>query len=173
MNIFYRQVTGGNIRKMNEQQYKPAWRSFYQHFFTMVACLAVASMISVNLSAKYQKWLWLVFLGAITCIVCNMVYKRNSVLLIVKSDKVALDRGIIGRQSIEISTRSIRTIKVNQSIMQRIFNVGDVRVASSGTDEYEISALNMPNPHEIRQAMQMNERAAAKEEEHGKAESKT
>jgi len=165
---------------MNEQKFKPAWRCFYRHFFVMVICLVVVLVVSVKwLPAEYQKWLWLLFIAAITYTVCDMAYKRNSVLLIVKPDGIALERGIIGRQSIEISTRNIRTIQVNQSVMQRILNVGAVCVASSGTEGYEISALNMPSPHEIRQTIQTNERAVAKkakdvkeEEEHENVDNK-
>ena len=159
---------------MNEQTFKPAWRSFYWHFFTMIVCLAAASIISVKwLPAEYQKWLWIVFAAAVAYTVCNMAYKRNSVLLMVKPDKISLERGIMGRQSIEIATRNIRTIQVNQSIVQRMLNVGDIRVASSGTDAYEISVYNMPSPHEIREAMHVNERVAVEEEEQGKSENKT
>ena len=151
---------------MNEQKFKPAWRGFYRHFFAMIACLIVASIISVKwFPAGYQKWLWLVFVVVVAYIACDMAYRRNSVLLVVRPDEIALERGVIGRQSIEISMRSIRTIKVNQSVMQRLLNVGDIRVASSGTDEYEISAFNMLNPHGIKEAMQANERAAVEENE--------
>ena len=150
---------------MNEKKFKPAWKGFYRHMFAMAACLIVTLTISVNLPAKYQKWLWFVFVAAAAYAACDMAYKRNSVLLVVRPDGVALERGIIGRQTIEISSRNIRTIKVNQSIIQRILNVGDIRVASSGTDDYEITALNMPAPYEIREIMQINERTAVKEKE--------
>jgi len=172
---------GGKYREMNEQKFKPAWRSYYRHFFVMVACFVAVLVISIKwLPDGFQKWLWLLFLTAVAYIACNMAYKRNSVLLIVRPDGIALERGIIGRQSIEISMRNIRTIQVNQSVMQRILNVGAVCVASSGTEGYEISALNMPSPHEIRQVIQINERSASKEaknakekeEEHEKGENK-
>ena len=151
---------------MNEQKFKPAWRGFYRHFFIMLACLTVTLIISVKwLPIGYQKWLWFVFVVAVTYVACNMAYKRNSVMLIVRSTEIALERGLIGRQSIEICTRNIRTIKVNQSIMQRMLNVGDICVASSGTDDYEIAAFNMPSPHEIKEIVQANERIAFKEGE--------
>ena len=159
---------------MSEQKFKPAWRSFYRHFLIMAVYLVAALVISVKwLPAGYQKWLWLLFTAAVAYTACDMAYKRNSVLLIVRPDGIAIERGIIGRQSIEISMRNIRTIQVNQSVMQRIMNVGAVCVASSGTEGYEISALNMPGPHEIRQVVQLNERAAAKktkENEHENGE---
>ena len=153
---------------MNEQKFKPAWKGFFGHFFVIIACFAATLTISVKwLPARYQMWLWLIFAAVAACAACDMIYKRHSIQLIVKTDEIALELGLVGRQCIEISIRNIRTIKVNQSVIQRILNVGDIRVASSGTDEYEISAFNMPNPHEIKEAMQANERAVVKEGEHG------
>ena len=145
---------------MNEQKFKPAWRGFYRHYFAMIACLVVVSIISVKWLG-YQKWLWFAAAAAVIYVACDMAYRRNSVLLTVRPEEIALERGLIGRQSIEIGVRNIRTIKVNQSVMQRILNVGDIRVASSGTDKYEICAFNMPSPHEIREGIQVNERTAA------------
>jgi uncharacterized membrane protein YdbT with pleckstrin-like domain len=94
----------------------------------------------------------------------NMTYRRFRVMLIVKSDKIALEKGFIGRQSIEINTKNVKTIQVTQSVMQRILDTGDILVASSGTDEYEIIVPNMPNPHVIRDIMQKRERAHGSEE---------
>ena len=149
---------GDEIRIMDEQIFKPAWRSFYKQIFVMIACFALVSVISVKwMPAEYQTWLCFVFAAVVAYIVCSMVYRRSSVMLIAKQDEITLERGLIARQSIQVSTRNIRTIKVNQSVAQRILNVGDIHVTSSG-DEYEISVFNMPNPHEIKEAIQANER---------------
>lgn len=147
---------------MSEQKYKPAWRSYYWHILAMVACLVLVSMVSAKagLTAGYQKGLWIFFLLFIICAAGDMILRRSKVALIVKPDEITLEQGLIGRHSIEISTKSIRTIQVRQSVLQRMLNVGDILIASAGTDGYEISAINMPDPHVIRDAMQVHERAA-------------
>ena len=146
---------------MNEQSFKPAWRSFYWHILAMIACLVVVALVSAkaNLSPGYQKGLWIFFCVFIVCAAGDMMIRRMKVMLIVKPDEIALELGLVGRHSVEISTKNIRTIQVKQSVMQRLLNVGDILVASAGTDNYEIYAGNMPDPHTIRNLMQVHERA--------------
>ncbi len=151
---------------MNEQSFKPAWRSFYWHILAMVACLVVVALVSAKtaLTPGYQKGLWIFFFAFIVCAAGDMTTRRMKVMLVVKPDEIALEQGLVGRHSVEISTKNIRTIQVNQSIMQRILNVGDILVASAGTDNYEIYAANMPDPHTIRNLMQVHERAPENDE---------
>ena len=154
---------------MNEQRFRPAWKGLYRDYFVMIAFFVAVTVMSVYFG--FHKWLWHALMAAIFYIACIAIYKRNSILLIVNSDKITLERGIMARQSIEISTRNIRTIQVNQSIMQRLLNVGDICVASSGTDVYEITAPAMPNPKEIRDILHLSERSDTDKEENEEPES--
>ena len=156
---------------MNEQKFRPAWRSFYRHFLAMIACLAVVAMVSLkaNLTPGYQKGIWFFFLVFVAAVLADMVYRRFRVMLVVRPDEIALEDGLIGRHSTEISTKNIRTIQVKQDLIQRVLNVGDISVASSGTDGYEILIPNMPAPQDIRNMMQVHERAAIADEGDKKA----
>lgn len=146
---------------MNEHSFKPAWRSFYWHIAAMIACLVVVATVSAKaeLTPGYHKGLWIFFFVFIVCAVGDILVRRLKVTLIVKPDEIALEQGLIGRHSIEISTKNIRTIQVKQSVIQRLLNVGDILVASAATDGYEIHIANMPDPNTIRNLMQAHERA--------------
>jgi uncharacterized membrane protein YdbT with pleckstrin-like domain len=149
--------------KSTGQKYRPAWRSFYKHMAAMVACLVLATVLSVKLSLawSYQKWLWIFFLVFVLYVSLDMVCRRFRVVLIVAPDEIAMEEGLIGRHSVEISTKSIRSIQVRQRVMQRILKTGSIIVTSSGDNE-EISVSDMPNPYAIREAMQTYERAPEK-----------
>jgi uncharacterized membrane protein YdbT with pleckstrin-like domain len=150
---------------VNDEKFRPQWKSFYWHIVGMVACLVVVLVVSVKggeLTSNYQTGIWLFFLVFVAAAVAHMAYLRLCVTLIVKADEVALEKGFIKRYSIEISTKNIRTIQVNQSIIQRMLNIGDIKVASAGTGEYEISAANLPNPYAIRDKIQKYERSDKK-----------
>ncbi|MDR1873787.1 MAG: PH domain-containing protein [Synergistaceae bacterium] len=146
---------------MSEQIFKPAWKAFYKHFLTMALCFIV--VVSASVKWTWGKGWWLFGLLCILCAAGDMLARRSRLTFIVKPDEIALEQGIIGRHSIEISTRSIRTIQVRQNLMQRILNVGDILVASSGTEEYEIRAVNLPNPHAIRDKIQAYGRAPGRD----------
>ena len=157
---------------LESHTYKPAWRSFYLHIVAMIACLVLVILISVKvtLTLIYQKVLWW-FLGLfVLAALLDMAVKRLSTTLIVRPDEVALEKGILKRESIEIGARSIRTVQVTQGIVQRMLNIGDISIASSGTDNYEIRIANMPSPHEIRNQIQDRERAEDKQADANKAE---
>lgn len=131
------------------------------HILAMVACLVLVTLIAlkVSLAPGYQKVLW-GFLAVFVLIAFgDMFLKRLGTALIVRPDEIAFEKGILKRESIEIGMRSIRTVQVSQGIMQRLLNVGNISVASSGTDNYEIYVANMPSPHEIRNQIQDRERA--------------
>ncbi|MDR1730573.1 MAG: PH domain-containing protein [Synergistaceae bacterium] len=141
-----------------KQVFKPAWRSFYWHILGMIAAFVIAVAISVK-KPDWWEITWIAFAGVVVLLAADMVIRRLRVALSVSPDEVALEEGIISHHSIEISTRSIRTIQVRQNVIQRILNIGNIQIASSGTEEYEICISNLPSPHAIRDIMQRYERA--------------
>ena len=152
----------GKAVTMNaEHVYKPAWRSFYSHITAMIACFVLVVLIAVKvpLEPVYTKVLWGLWALFTLVALGDMLFKRLSIALIVRADEVALEKGILKRESIEIGMRSIRTVQVTQRIIQRLLNIGDISIASSGTDNYEIHIANMPSPHDIRNQIQSRERA--------------
>ncbi|MDR1622978.1 MAG: PH domain-containing protein [Synergistaceae bacterium] len=156
-------------QKFTEQRYRPPWRSFFWHAAAMVILLIAAVFFSVK-GYFSGSVIWGLFLILVLYAVGDMVYRRFRVMLIVKSDEIALEKGFIGRHSIEISTKNIKTIQVKQSVIQRILDTGDILVASPGTDDYEIIVTNMPSPHAIRDIMQKRERAHDNEENSSSSE---
>ena len=69
--------------------------------------------------------------------------------LVIKSDEIVWNHGLINKQYTEINMGSVRTVRVNQSILQRIMNAGDVTVFTSG-DIPELEVRGLPNPGAIR-----------------------
>ena len=145
---------------VEKHDYQPAWRSFYWHILLMAAVFIVACVISLmgSWGFKGQMILWLIVLVVLLGIFVHMATRRMGVVLSVRHDEVALDTGIFKRKSIEISYSSLRTVEVTQTILQRLLNLGDLSIASSGTGGYEIVVPNMPNPNAIRNEIQAHER---------------
>lgn len=127
----------------------------------MIACFILAVLIAVKipLESVYTKVLWGLWALFTLVTLGDMLLKRLSTALIVRPDEVALEKGILKRESIEIGMRSIRTVQVTQGIIQRLLNIGDISIASSGTDNYEIHTTNILSPHDVRNQIQSHERA--------------
>src|SRR5258705_8645754 len=58
--------------------------------------------------------------------------------------RVVHKTGFIKRQSIEMSLDKIASVNVDQTILGRIFNYGDVKISSVGDAEEEIRMLTSP-----------------------------
>ena len=70
--------------------------------------------------------------------------------LIIKEDEIVWTHGWLNKQYTEINMSSVRTVRVNQSIWQRIMGAGDVTVFTSG-DLPEVVIRGLPNPDLIRE----------------------
>lgn len=63
--------------------------------------------------------------------------------------EVLLERGLLSKQRTEIALSSIRSVRITQTLGQRMFDVGHVELFSAG-DVAEIAIKNMPRPGRIR-----------------------
>ncbi len=63
--------------------------------------------------------------------------------------EVLMEKGLLSKQRTEIALSSIRSVRITQTLGQRIFDVGHVELFSAG-DYAEIAIKNMPNPDRIR-----------------------
>ncbi|MBQ9526102.1 MAG: PH domain-containing protein [Fretibacterium sp.] len=140
--------------------YKPAWKSFYRHIALMVLIFAAALAITIwaPLGGKWKGLLWAVAVAAMVVIFLHMALKRIGSVLIVRDEEIAYESGILKRKSTEIGLTSIRTVLVDQTLVQRILNIGDLSIASSGTEAYEVQIKNMPAPYAIRDDIQARSR---------------
>ncbi|MBR1672629.1 MAG: PH domain-containing protein [Fretibacterium sp.] len=140
--------------------YKPAWRSYYRHIALMLLIFVAMCALTLwsPLSGKLKGILWAVALAAMLVIFLNMMVKRIGSILIVRNEEIAYEKGILKRNSTEIGLTSIRTVLVTQTLVQRILNIGDISIASSGTEAYEVQIENMPAPYAIRDDIQARSR---------------
>ncbi len=67
----------------------------------------------------------------------------------IKEDELIWTHGLLNKQYVEISMGSVRTVRINQSLMQRMMNAGDVTIFTSG-DAPELVVRGLPDPDAIR-----------------------
>lgn len=63
--------------------------------------------------------------------------------------EVLMERGLLSKQRTQVALSSIRSVRITQSLAQRIFDVGNVELFSAG-DYAEIAVKSMPRPGVIR-----------------------
>ena len=69
--------------------------------------------------------------------------------LLIKEDEVVWTHGLLSKQYVEINMSSIRTVRVGQTLLQRMLNAGKIEIFTAG-DAPELTINGMPNPDKIR-----------------------
>ena len=70
--------------------------------------------------------------------------------LTVTNERVTFKTGILAKNIREIFLSDIRSIQIDQTFQQRIFNTGKVEISSAATADAEISISGIPNPYEVK-----------------------
>lgn len=69
--------------------------------------------------------------------------------LTITTKRTILRRGLIAKNTTEVQHDDVRNIQVEQNMYQRLVNVGDVAVSSSGQDDLEINVDGVPEPDQL------------------------
>ncbi len=102
------------------------WRA---HPFLTILTLGIATLI-----------LWLRNLG-------NRLYITNK--------RTILRRGFFSKSTTEVLHDHVRNVQVDQTFLNRIFNVGTIGISSSGQEGIEIIAHSIPRPNEVKKTIDL------------------
>jgi len=72
--------------------------------------------------------------------------------LTVTDERVYVERGVFNKERVEIELHSIRTVRVDQTLVDRIFNCGVLKIYTAG-DEPELQQKGLPDPERLRAAL--------------------
>jgi len=78
--------------------------------------------------------------------------KCQATSLTITDNELLYEKGILSKERLAVSLRHVRLVQVNQIFLNRIFGVGEVIIATAG-DEPEFSVGELPEPHEVREAI--------------------
>jgi len=73
-------------------------------------------------------------------------------LLTVGEERILLSRGVFAKERVEIELSSIRTVEIDQTFVDRIFNVGILKIYTAG-DDPELTQGGLPDPARLRSAL--------------------
>lgn len=76
----------------------------------------------------------------LACLTDRLEIRRNEILW---------THGLLSKNYTEINMNSIRTVRVHQSLLQRILDAGDLVIFTTG-DEPELAVRGLPHPNDIR-----------------------
>jgi len=76
--------------------------------------------------------------------------RTRSERLTVTTEELRYEQGILSRTHNEVRLSGIRSVRVRQSLFQRVFGTGDIEVFTAG-DAPEVTVRGIPDPHEVRE----------------------
>ena len=91
----------------------------------------------------------LVPVGIGIIILLTWYLKCKATRLEIGNGEITLEQGLLSKDRTELDMTTVRTVKVYQSFMNRLFGVGDVSVFTAG-DAPEVFAKGMPRPQVFR-----------------------
>lgn len=77
---------------------------------------------------------------------------NRSTIVTVTDERITLRRGVFAKENIEVEVGSIRTVRVDQTFVDRIFNCGILKVFTAG-DQPDINQDGLPDPNRLRLAL--------------------
>ncbi|MDD2454392.1 MAG: PH domain-containing protein [Synergistaceae bacterium] len=95
---------------------------------------------------------WTLLLGGLLLATINIgiqEIRRRSKKLKLHIDYLVFSQGIFFTSMEKIFIQDIMTTELTKSIFERIFNLGTIKIATAGTDGYEIELKGYTNPDEI------------------------
>ena len=105
-------------------------------------------VIAGGLSSEVPQLMLVVLAGNILLWLFLFVISKTHRLVITKNE-VRYEKGILAKNRTELGLNSIRSIRIDQSFIQRVLGVATVEFYSAG-DVAEIGVKGMPDPHQIR-----------------------
>ena len=103
--------------------------------------------ISFHWTHVLIAWLFLLFMGWLVIgifLFVSMYIEKWTTERALTNRRLVIKRGLIRRQTEEMSFNRIEEVNLNQSILQRILGSGDIRVTGTGSGEVVMKNIDDP-----------------------------
>lgn len=94
-------------------------------------------------------WHWVFFFLIVPPLVAW--YRRASIVLRVFSGRITIERGVFSKCYQDYLPRDIRSIDIDQSLLARMANIGDITISTAATTEASEKIEGIPDPKAIRE----------------------
>lgn len=143
--------------------YRQSFRGFIRHYLEIAAgvVLLVAPFKVINWLfhltniVEIPEWMNTKELGTVFALVgivlivhgLRFIYSYSAIKMIFDDNGVILKKGIIAQSQVQIRFNDIKTIGMQQSIVERFLDIGTIHLDSAGTNgTVDIEFKNIRNP---------------------------
>jgi uncharacterized membrane protein YdbT with pleckstrin-like domain len=139
----------------------PSWRAVLSFYVSGVAIVAVAAAIGALVSGAAIA----ILAGAVVLAIVILagLIKRQSTRYVITSERLHIRHGILSKTTQETRVQRVQNVNTEQSLFERIMQVGTVDFDTAGTDDSEFRFVGVANPEDVVRAVDRAQRAAAAE----------
>jgi uncharacterized membrane protein YdbT with pleckstrin-like domain len=132
----------------------PSWRSIIGFYIKgLFAVLIVAFVVGVVTNIADDKTdaglVTLVAVIGVAIVVLAGFIKRIATSYTITSRRLHIKRGIISREIQETRLQRVQNVNYNQSLLQRLLQVGDVDFDTAAGDDYNFVFAGVADPDEV------------------------
>jgi uncharacterized membrane protein YdbT with pleckstrin-like domain len=136
----------------------PSWRSILGFYFKglLVSVLAgvIAGVITRITGNKVQVvWVVVVVLVVFVIVLFVGLFKRIATTYTISSQRLTIRTGILSRQLHEARLERVQNVNYQQSLLERILQVGTVTFDTAGEAGFNFSFVGVSEPHDIVQTV--------------------
>jgi uncharacterized membrane protein YdbT with pleckstrin-like domain len=118
--------------------------------YTPAILLAICALASAALAGSHAHMVGLGWLAAIAFAVAAVVafvpawFRRWTTEITVTDRRVLLKRGLIRRHTVEMNMNKIESVDVDQTLLGRLFNYGNVTIRGTGSSFEPLHMIDAP-----------------------------
>lgn len=93
--------------------------------------------------------------GACFLILAGWWFTTHGEVMQITNKRTVEKTGILSKKTSEVMHRDIRNIQIQQTLRERIFNVGKIVISSAAEEDSEIIATDIPAPQKLRDVIDL------------------
>jgi uncharacterized membrane protein YdbT with pleckstrin-like domain len=132
------------VREFALAKYRPSLWYYANTFVVAGVVIAVGARI---LYLNHDYWQFgFAAMGLGVLIFVGAIVRSRSTSWNLTSDRIVEQHGIVAKRRREMELADIRSVEVNQRVMQRLLGLGDVTIASAASADYAIRLHDISGP---------------------------
>jgi len=125
----------------------PSWRAILGFYLKGVLVAIVLGIIAKLVSSTTSVFVVVLVVLAVTLLIGFI--KRWATTYSITSRRLNIKRGIISREVQETRLERVQNVNYNQSVYQRLMQIGDVDFDTAATDDYDFVFYGVANPADV------------------------
>ena len=135
----------------------PSWRAVLRFYVIGVILVGVAAAVGALVSGT-----GVAILGGgvvLALVVLAGLIKRSSTLYVITTERLHIRRGLLSKKTQETRIERVQNVNTQQSLFERLLQVGTVDFDTAGTDDSEFRFVGVGNPEEVVRAVDSAQRS--------------